>query len=145
MSDLMWTRELVKDWFESAIYTLKKMPREKVQGYKTYWPGILYTEMELLQMDKKPIRLIANSFDIARVDTVLEWIYLIDRLEIRQIVWFRAKRYPWKLLSKKYGKTTRTLIDWHNNGIDIIVKELNNPKSRYFEANRRLLSRYLSY
>lgn len=65
MAELIWTREMVKDWFESAVYTLKKMPREKVQGYKTYWPGIRYTEMELLQMDSKPIRLVANSLDIA--------------------------------------------------------------------------------
>lgn len=35
MAELIWTREMVKDWFESAVYTLKKMPREKVQGYKT--------------------------------------------------------------------------------------------------------------
>lgn len=145
MAELIWTREMVKDWFESAVYTLKKMPREKVQGYKTYWPGIKYTEMELLQMDKKPIRLVANSLDVARLDAVLEWIYLIERLEMRQIVWFRAKHYPWKLLSKKYGKTTRTLIGWHNAGIDIIVKVLNNPKSDLFARNRVLLSKYLSY
>ena len=60
-------------------------------------------------------------------------------------IWHRAIRYPWRLICKRYGKTSRTLIDWHNAGIDAIVKVLNNPKSRYFEANRRLLNRYLSY
>ena len=101
--------------------------------------------MELLQMDSKPIRLVANSLDIARLDAVLEWIYLVDNVDQRWIIWQRAKRYPWRLICKRYGKTSRTLIDWHNAGIDVIVKVLNNPKSRYFEKNRRLLSRYLSY
>ena len=145
MAELIWTREMVKDWFESAVYTLKKMPREKVQGYKTYWPGIRYTEMELLHMDSKPIRLVANSLDIARLDAVLEWIYLVDNVDQRWIIWQRAKRYPWRLICKRYGKTSRTLIDWHNAGIDVIVKVLNNPKSDLFARNRVLLSKYLSY
>ena len=145
MAELIWTREMVKDWFESAVYTLKKMPREKVQGYKSYWPGIKYTEMELLQMDRKPIRLVANSLDIARLDAVLEWIYLVDNVDQRWIIWHRAKRYPWRLICKRYGKTSRTLIDWHNAGIDVIVKVLNNPKSELFARNRALLSKYLSY
>lgn len=144
MSELNWNRELIKDWFESAIYTLKKQPREKVQGYKTYWPGIRYTEMELLQMDKKPIRLVAKNFDIERLDAVLEWIYLVEKLENRRIIWMRAKRIPWCLICKRYGKTRRTLSEWHNDGLDDIIKTLNNPKSPLFEKNRSLLRRYLS-
>lgn len=53
--------------------------------------------------------------------------------------------YPWRLICKRYGKTSRTLIDWHNAGIDVIVKVLNNPKSELFARNRALLSKYLSY
>lgn len=88
---------------ERRLYP-QKMPREKVQGYKTYWPGIRYTEMELLQMDSKPIRLVANSLDIARLDAVLEWIYLVDNVDQRWIIWQRAKRYPWRLICKDTAK-----------------------------------------
>lgn len=134
---------MVKDWFSSALYTAKKLPREKVQGYKTYWPGIRYTEMELLQMDKKPIKLVASSFDIARLDAVLAWIYWIKDLEVRKLLWLRAKRYPWKIICKKYGLSRQCLTDRYNQGLDIIVKNLNNPNNADFMHYRRLLARFL--
>ena len=28
MAELIWTREMVKDWFESAVYTLKNAERK---------------------------------------------------------------------------------------------------------------------
>lgn len=145
MQEYIWDRETVKDWFSSALYTVKKLPREKVQGYKTYWPGIRYTELELLQMDKKPIKLVASSFDIARLDAVLDWIYWIKDLDVRKLVWMRAKRYPWKIICQKYGLSRQCLSDRLNEGLDIIVKNLNNPKHPDFIENHKLLVRYLSY
>lgn len=91
-------------------------------------------------MDKKPIRLVAKNFDIERLDAVLEWIYLVKKLENRHIIWMRAKRIPWCLICKRFGRTRRTLSEWHNEGLDDILKTLNNPQSPIVLENQNLLA-----
>ncbi len=88
----IWTEDLVKHWLEDAIRTLRRLPPVRVQGYKTAWPQMLNSEMEKLQMDHKPTRWAASSFDISRMELVIEWIQWINEVDDRHLLWLSAKK-----------------------------------------------------
>lgn len=51
-----WTAKDVAEHFEEAIYTLKKLPAVRVQGYFNLWPDMKYSPNEIMQMEPMPMR-----------------------------------------------------------------------------------------
>jgi hypothetical protein len=62
-----WTKEDVKDHFEEAVYTLKKLPDFKVPGYFSTWPEIEYTPQERMKQMKFPAKLHATPEQVTRL------------------------------------------------------------------------------
>ncbi len=102
MADDLWTAEDVADRFREAVLTLTKLPPVKVQGYFSVWPAIKLNPLEILQQDRKPLRLLALPAAITRLDEILTWLPWLT-IEERRLVWQRAARMRWKLICAELG------------------------------------------
>ncbi len=142
-TEIKWTEDIVKNWLEDAIQTLRRLPPVHVQGYRTAWPQMLNSEIEKLQMDSKLIKWPASGFDIDRLEMIIEWVQWIDETDDRHLVWKRAKRLPWKILCRELGASRATLWRRWKLVISMIVGRLNDKKHQDFEKNYRFLCRYL--
>ena len=90
------------------------MPGLKPKAYFSGWPDIVYTTWEILAQETLPMRLGSPTPDaISRMEEVLNWMWLIDSVEERQLIWLRAKRVPWKAICRAmgYGRT-KLWQDW---------------------------------
>jgi hypothetical protein len=97
-----WTASLVADELEDAVRTLAKLPPVVVQGYFTVWPVIKYTEMEVLQMEKLPIKLRARLDEITRLEETFSWMACLE-IDERKLIWRRAAKVRWKLICNEFG------------------------------------------
>ena len=87
----------------SAVRTLRRMPPVKVQGYFSTWPDIVRDQMEILQMEKEPLRIRPSARDIQELEEVLfEWMPILT-VDERRLLWARANRVPWKMVCGELG------------------------------------------
>lgn len=96
-------QKYVEDRIHEAARTLRRLPEERVQGYFSTWPKIKRDEMEILQMEKEPMRVRATSDDITEMEEVLfVWLRWLE-VDERKLVWQRAERVRWKLICAQFG------------------------------------------
>ncbi len=96
-------QKYVEDRIHDAARTLRRLPEERVQGYFSTWPKIKRDEMEILQMEKEPMRVRATSDDITEMEEVLfVWLRWLE-VDERKLVWQRAERVRWKLICAQFG------------------------------------------
>lgn len=97
-----WTAEAVADQFEEAFRTLRKLPPVKVQGYFNTWPEMVHSSREIAAMEPQPMRLWPSTAAITRLEQTFDWVLWID-VDERKLVWSRAARVPWKVISWELG------------------------------------------
>ncbi len=51
-----WTAERVAERFEECVNTLRKLPAVHYGGYRSVWPEIVRTRIELSRYDYEPPR-----------------------------------------------------------------------------------------
>ena len=96
-------QKYVEDRIREAVRTLQRLPEERVQGYFSAWPAIKRDEMEIMQMEKQPLRIRPTSDDITEMEEVLfVWISWLD-VDERKLVWQRAERVRWKIICAQFG------------------------------------------
>ena len=96
-------QKYVEDRIHDAARTLRRLPEERVQGYFSTWPKIKRDEMEILQMEKEPMRIRPSSDDITQMEEVLfVWLRWLE-VDERKLVWQRAERVRWKLICAQFG------------------------------------------
>lgn len=96
-------QKYVEDRIHNAARMLRRLPEERVQGYFSTWPKIKRDEMEILQMEKEPMRIRPSMDDIAEMEEVLfVWLRWLEVVE-RKLVWQRAERVRWKLICAQFG------------------------------------------
>ncbi len=96
-------QKYVEDRIHEAARTLRRLPEERVQSYFSTWPKIKRDEMEILQMEKEPMRVRATSDDITEMEEVLfVWLRWLE-VDERKLVWQRAERVRWKLICAQFG------------------------------------------
>ena len=96
-------QKYVEDRIHDAARTLRGLPEERVQGYFSTWPKIKRDEMEILQMEKEPMRVRPTSDDITEMEEVLfVWLRWLE-VDERKLVWQRAERVRWKLICAQFG------------------------------------------
>lgn len=96
-------QKYVEDRIYEAARTLRRLPEERVQGYFSTWPKIKRDEMEILQMEKEPMRVRPTSDDITEMEEVLfVWLRWLE-VDERKLVWQRAERVRWKLICAQFG------------------------------------------
>jgi len=96
-------QKYVEDRIRDAARTLRRLPEERVQGYFSTWPKIKRDEMEILQMEKEPMRVTPSMDDITQMEEVLfVWLRWLE-VDERKLVWQRAERVRWKLICAQFG------------------------------------------
>jgi len=96
-------QKYVEDRIHDAARTLRRLPEERVQGYFSTWPKIKRDEMEILQMEKEPMRIRPSMDDITQMEEVLfVWLRWLE-VDERKLVWQRAERVRWKLICAQFG------------------------------------------
>lgn len=96
-------QKYVEDRIHDAARTLRRLPEERVQGYFSTWPKIKRDEMEILQMEKEPMRIRPSMDDITQMEEVLfMWLRWLE-VDERKLVWQRAERVRWKLICAQFG------------------------------------------
>ena len=96
-------QKYVEDRIHDAARTLRRLPEERVQGYFSTWPKIKRDEMEILQMEKEPMRIRPSIDDITEMEEVLfVWLRWLE-VDERKLVWQRAERVRWKLICAQFG------------------------------------------
>ena len=105
--DTQWTATDVANQFEEAIYTLKKLPPVRVQGYFKVWPDIVHSPQELSMQEAQPLRLLASPDAITRLEQTFEWMSWIEAEE-RKLVWWRAARVKWRIICLKLIPISKT-------------------------------------
>lgn len=95
----------IKKDLETAAYVERLLPAVRAPKYRCCMPDIIYTRQELLFMERKPIKIKPTQIQIDLWEkVVLNWLPLLTAYE-RNLVWKRANRVPWKLLSRELGRT----------------------------------------
>ncbi|MEJ8570760.1 DUF6362 family protein [Microbaculum marinum] len=97
-----WTAEAVADHFEEAYRTMRKLPPVTVQGYFNAWPHVRRSAREIACMQAEPMCIRPSAAAISRLEQTSDWVHWIDEAE-RKLVWTRAARVPWKLISHELG------------------------------------------
>lgn len=99
-----WTVTDVSDRFEEAVYTLKRLPPVRVQGYFNAWPEVVRTTMEILQAEPDPYRLgPPSAAAISRMEECLGWIFWLDSEDERRLVWLKAHRVRNRQICARLG------------------------------------------
>lgn len=119
-----WTAKDVALHFEEAIYTLKKLPPVRVQGYFNAWPDMRYSPQEIIQMEVKPMRLQATAQAISRLEQTFDWMLWIE-VEERKLIWKRAANVSWKNICYELGCTRSTAWRKWVNACEKIAIQLN--------------------
>ena len=120
-----WTAKEVAARYEEAIYTLKRLPPVKVQGYFNLWPKMKYTEQELWAMEKLPVRLgPPHPRAISRMEQTLEWITWLE-VDERKLVWLRAYKVRWKSICVRMGADRTTVWRYYTIALTKIANRLN--------------------
>ena len=102
MADREWTADDVADHFEEAFRTLRKLPPVKAQRYFGAWPQVLRTKREIAAMEPEPMRVWPSAAAITRLERTFDWVLWIEEPE-RKLVWSRAARVPWKVITVEMG------------------------------------------
>ncbi len=98
-----WTVTDIADRFEEAVYTLKRLPPVKIQGYSSNWPEIVRTVFEKMQEGKLHMRLGPPTPDaISRMEETINWVFWLEEDE-RRLVWMRAEGVRWKKICWRLG------------------------------------------
>ena len=101
--------EKIKDDLETAAYVDRLLPPVRAPKYRCCMPEIVYTPQEMIFMEKKPLKIRPNQEQIALWErVVLEWLPILA-VDERRLVWKRANRIPWKLLSREFGVSRQML------------------------------------
>lgn len=93
---------MVADQLEESINTLRKLPPVVVQGYFNVWPCVKYSEMEVLQQEKLPLKLRPRTEEITRLEETFSWMACLE-IEERKLIWERAAKVRWKTICHEFG------------------------------------------
>ena len=103
MADIHWTPTLVEERLEEAADTLKRLPEERVRGFFGTWPPVVRDFWEAFGRDEVRLRRgPPQPAAIDRMDEALVWLSWLEPDDAR-IVWLRACRLPWKLVTWRIG------------------------------------------
>lgn len=102
MGNVMMTIDEIKKKLAFAAKVLRALPGERVRGFISSWPQVLYTTEELLTQEVREKCYHPTAVEISEMEKILEWLKPLDAFETR-LVWRRANHVPWKILSDELG------------------------------------------
>lgn len=124
-----WNRKAVADRLEEAASTLKRLPREGIQGYANAWPDVVYNAWELMRQEKGTLKLGPPPADqISRMEETIDWLFWLEDEE-RKLVWLRAEKVRWKVIAWKWGLDRGTVWRRWLMAVTKISVRLNTRKT----------------
>ena len=103
MAEQHWTPKMVEARLEAAAFTLRRLPEPTIQKRVTQWPPIIRDTHEAYGWDEVRVRLGPPSPEaIDRMDEAFTWLQWLEPDESK-LVWLRACRVPWKLITWRFG------------------------------------------
>lgn len=134
-----WKVDEVADRLDQAINTLKKLPPVRVQGYRCYWPDVIYSAAEAYGWEPaRRVRSLPSSREIDEMDEALRWLMWLNRYEVKLIV-LRAFGRKWKQIGYELGWSVRKLqVDWQV-ALFKVLQNLNTPCTKKRLPYQRML------
>ena len=115
----------LRSLLEEAAETLRALPAGLRRAHLTSWPEVVRDSVSYLTPSDggrpKGPRPCPRTID--RIDTVLGWLFACDP-ELRQLLWARAYRVPWRLLEEMYGRSHTALRQQAGFGLTQIRRHL---------------------
>lgn len=122
--DITVKQKYVEERIREAAHTLRRLPNESIQGYFTTWPAIKYDEIEILQMEKKPLKVRPSIEDVTRMEEVLfVWLSWLE-VDQRKLVWRRAERVRWKLICAEFGVGRTKAWEMYKSSLGMIAARI---------------------
>lgn len=118
------SRKELLERFEEAVYIAKRLPPVLIPGCKAAWPDIIYTPLEILQQEKRPIRLCPSPEQLSRLDEVLSWTPLLTEFE-RKLIWYKAQRKSWKFICTALGISKSSGNEKLNKALDYLNEKID--------------------
>lgn len=114
----------VAERIEQAAQTLRKMPPVKVNGFKSFWPEIVYSSHEAYGWEQARFsRSVPTAKQISEMDEAFVWLTWVEKNEA-QIVWARSQgghAGRWKSIQRMFD-TYRCIRSLQNDYKLAIVK-----------------------
>lgn len=124
--EIQWNERNVKACLEDAATIHRRLPEVKVQGYYNLWPDTLKDEWERLYDTANGKSRLGPPMppEVTYHESIMQWLLWLDPYH-QKVVWMRANRLPWKILTATLGHGRTKLIgDWKQS-LSIIVGHLN--------------------
>lgn len=134
-----WTIIDVADRLDQAAITLKKIPKDKVQGYSSYWPEIVRKYIEAYGRESARYNKIPPSAkQITEMDEALRWLLWNDRYEAK-LLWLRSCGAHWKTIQRELLWSVSKLKLDYKVALLKIVFNLNSHKPSDSYPYKKLL------
>lgn len=127
-----WNEKIVMAYLEEAADIHRRLPEVKMQGYYSLWPETLKDDWERFYDAVHGRTRMGPPMpqEVTFHEEIMAWLRLVDRYH-QQIIWMRANRIPWKIISSAIGKGKATLWRELKNGLNQIVAILNSRQDAH--------------
>ena len=131
------TTKEVAAWFEDAVRVGRKLPPAGPRGYVTLWPEFKRLPNERYAEDDKKPFFAPTGAAIDRMIICSRWLEWISEDE-RHLIWFRAKREPWKDVCAAMGCDRTTAWRRLNAAFSQILEHLEAAQNLPSTLDREL-------
>jgi len=134
-----WTPSLVEERLAEAAYVLKRLPEEKVQGYFSTWPTMLYEFSDLVGQQPKPMRVLPSPAAISRMEETLSWTVGLDPID-GKIIWMRAYGKRWKTICWTVGLQRSAAHQHWLYALCVIAFRLNGRRVNRSHSKQKVIA-----
>ena len=125
-----WNEKIVMAYLEDAASIHRRLPEVKVAGYFSLWPETMADDWTRLYDAVNGQNRLGSPMprEVSYHEEIMEWLRWLDRHQ-QQIVWMRANRIPWKVLTVQFEKNKTTLWREMNSGLLRIASILSTREN----------------
>lgn len=136
-----WTPAMVEERLIEVAAVLRRLPRERGQGYFSTWPQTFVEFSDLVGQTPEPMRLPPPSAAaISRMDAALPWLLWLAPLDAK-IVWRRASGERWKSICWSVGLARAAAHEHWLYALCVIAWRLNGRAAPKGVGRRELIGR----
>lgn len=138
-NDRYWDEQLAMAYLRDAAGIHRRLPPVKVPTYRTLWPETLKDDWTRLYDMVNGRTNIGSPYpaEVTYSEEIMAWLRWLDRHH-QQVVWMRANRIPWKIITEELDRAKTTL--WHDmrSGLNQIASRLDvhDPQGEHFSHLR---------
>ena len=136
-----WTPEMVEERLIEAASVLRRLPRERGQGYFSTWPRMVVEFSDLVGQTPEPMRPPPPSAAaISRMEETLGWSAWLEPDDTK-LVWKRAERVRWKAICYELGIARATAHRRLEYALSLIALKLNGRRASTNRSRQFVIDR----